>query len=353
VANATCDCCFTGASASKSLIYKGATSISNINEIRTTVRTFDEFPGTLKKASELEGKLEVYFELASRLLSAWLRRPYSQALESSQLDVHVLNLAILLDIQATRQFRTVVTLCQIGEGQNAEIVARALFETVIATNFVFEPISLVVKANQRRSPNASTNPDQWTVRVAGENDVPTTLSLKTRAQVYLAHNIRQRQRSAQSLAAEYNRVTGKHLEPRVDWPTDESLYEEIGIHWMSIQSNRPYTYSGLNLKNLSAASGGQFPFWYDALYSDLSRSVHSVDALACLAENLHSGECVPGWFSCDEIVWCALFYANLLFCWHIHIMDRHFDFGPEMKSKVSKLKGGVASLYFSRRDREG
>jgi hypothetical protein len=151
---------------------------NNLDESNTVI---EEFPKTAIKSADVDRKFKVYLKLASLMLSTWLRRPYQAALDNSKLDVRVRNLSILLDVQACRQFRSIIALCQIGESQNADIIARSLFETVIATNFIFEPIAIVVEPISRQPAKRLPSTNRWRARVARNDDQPSALSQSTRA----------------------------------------------------------------------------------------------------------------------------------------------------------------------------
>jgi hypothetical protein len=96
-----------------------------------------DFPGFDERSAEIQESYRADFELARRMFSSWVHRPIDRWLFKSELPGEVLSLSYMLNIQACRQFRSVIELCKIGEGENANILARSLFETTLGHFFHF------------------------------------------------------------------------------------------------------------------------------------------------------------------------------------------------------------------------
>src|ERR1700722_11057442 len=94
------------------------------------------FPDEAEQSSEMRQKLAPYFDLAERIHNFWLTHSRTEWLSKSILPSIVLNVATMLDIQIMRQFRSVIEECLRCEAYNANIIARSMFETVMAQRFV-------------------------------------------------------------------------------------------------------------------------------------------------------------------------------------------------------------------------
>src|SRR5687768_17099656 len=84
--------------------------------------TMIPFPDEADRTAQAHANLQVPFEFANRLYNFWLMRPKDRSIDRSGLPGHVLHLAMMLNIQACRQFRSVVEECRRCEAVCASIV---------------------------------------------------------------------------------------------------------------------------------------------------------------------------------------------------------------------------------------
>src|SRR5258708_1305400 len=92
------------------------------------------FPGEVESSAEMQQNLAAWFDLAGRIHNFWLTYPKDEP--KTKLPRLVVSVAEMLDVQAMRQFRSVVEDCRRCEAFNANIIARSMFETVMAQRFV-------------------------------------------------------------------------------------------------------------------------------------------------------------------------------------------------------------------------
>jgi hypothetical protein len=76
------------------------------------------------------------FDLAESLFNYWLDQDKNHWRAGVPLDSA--NLALILDVQAIRLFRSIVNDCRRAEASTASILTRTLFETVLAVLFLLK-----------------------------------------------------------------------------------------------------------------------------------------------------------------------------------------------------------------------
>src|SRR5947207_2628309 len=94
------------------------------------------FPGEEARLAELGTTLARPFDLAEAIYNSWLTHEKDKWVRQSKLPYVSVMLAMLLNVQACRMYRSVVELCRRGEALNAAILARTLFETVLGEVFI-------------------------------------------------------------------------------------------------------------------------------------------------------------------------------------------------------------------------
>src|SRR5947207_4021713 len=116
------------------------------------------FPGERERVEELQARLKNEFSLARRILGFWSTRSWYPHADRCSLGNFPVGMAMLLNVQACRQYRAAVDLCHRGEAECAHIIGRSLSETlatcfVLLPNVRLEPITVVdKKGNQRIDP---------------------------------------------------------------------------------------------------------------------------------------------------------------------------------------------------------
>jgi hypothetical protein len=109
------------------------------------------FPGEERKCEEIRQKAADHLDLARRLLSFWLGTDKDRGISRCKLPDVVVNVAAALNVKATRQYRTIIELCERGEASAAAAITRALFETDLATAWVLKR-RVLLKASNKMGP---------------------------------------------------------------------------------------------------------------------------------------------------------------------------------------------------------
>ena len=95
-----------------------------------------EFVGEQERSTEVQRNLADLFSLAESLFNYWLDQRKDKW--TAQVPIESANLALILDVQACRLFRSVIEECQRCEAFNASILARSLFETTLGAAFLLK-----------------------------------------------------------------------------------------------------------------------------------------------------------------------------------------------------------------------
>ncbi|MEX2306208.1 MAG: hypothetical protein WD738_01365 [Pirellulales bacterium] len=306
-----------------------------------------EFPGLAKRVEEIQGQNREALDLAARMFSTWINFPIIHWLRESELFGVILSLSYMLHFQACRQFRSVVELCKIGEGANAIILTRSLFETALAANFnLAETLYIVVapKLGQKygNPPKQEVLKDTWIARAPWKGEQCAPLSREKRALIYEAHCMAQGYKVAKGISERQLAATGEVLE--LDTDILDAAKRRLGPEWAYIQSHRPHTYSGLNLKDLADVSGRLFQNLYTT-YSDQSREVHGVDPISKVNVNHATGEVGAQWFSRDNTIKEVLFLANTLFFTFAITLNNNIGLGEEMDKALEGYFEELQTVY--------
>ncbi len=305
-----------------------------------------DFPGFETRVAEIQVQNSDAIELARRMFSSWINRPIDRWLSKSDLPGVVLSLSYMLNVQACRQFRTVVELCRIGEGANANIIGRSLFETVLAAHFILAEkfyIVLKPKLSKRHGNPPKRTPLKWTARPRQPGDRCRTMSREKRALIFQAHCMAQGYDIAEAIGTHIFVDTGKQL--TLDPKPLKDARKRIGPEWEYIQSHYPKTYSGLTLKALAEAAGHWFPIWYESMYPDQSRNVHGVDPISHLNIDQATGEVEGGWFSNDMTIKTALYCANLLFLAFTSCLNENIGLGGATDMLLNGYLDDMKKVY--------
>jgi len=305
-----------------------------------------DFPGHTDRIASIQQQFSAELKLAKRMFSSWMCRPIERWLYKSDLPGEVTGLSWMLNTQACRQFRSVVELCRIGEAENANALARGLFETVLASYFVLAPkFHIVVEPRRGKSPKRDVLKGKWHARVRHAGERCVTSRRKTRALLYMAHCVAQSVNVASTLSADHLARTGEELEPALDPRILSTAKNRIGRKWKYIQGHQPYTYSGLSVKGLADAAGHWFPDWYRIVYPDQSRHVHGVDPVSYVGRDKVSGQYQPAWFSNDLAIGCVLYCANMLFFSFTVCMNENVDMGNATEMLLDGYMDELKTIY--------
>lgn len=244
-----------------------------------------KFPDEDKLSAEVQARLAAEFDFARRLYGFWIRHPKDEWLDKSRLPGHTLDLAMLLNVQLYRQFRSVHDECCRCEAFSASIVGRSVFETIVALLFVLKPrVHIVVAPVIKNGIHAHTagGVPKWSAKPPSKKNPPskqTFLSRAARANLYFAHVA-----FADDLFAEKcQRTNGlKRLGALVAknvLPSTVAHFENlVGPQWTYILRDS-HGYSGLPLASLARLLDKNLARWYETIYHFQSRMVHANDAL--------------------------------------------------------------------------
>jgi hypothetical protein len=295
------------------------------------------FPNEEERSATVQRSLAKEFDLADRAYTFWLLQLKDEWLENSKLPRHVLELAMLLNLQACRHFRSIVEHCGRCEALNANIIARSLFETVLAQQFVLgkriritvEPILVngLPAQTQAGKPRFAAKVGSRNTAQAARPSLPRTL----RANLYWAHVCIDDQRAAEKL----RKVPGLKraavvIENGIDYSLTSAFEAKIGPQWSYILRNRPHSYSGLSVADLAKSLHSRFTMWYESIYHVQSRMAHGTDALQQL-EPSSDGRPTPSCLSSEAEVEGALRSGIAMFLANLCILQNNIGFGPEVE----------------------
>ncbi|WP_254510280.1 hypothetical protein [Anatilimnocola floriformis] len=120
------------------------------------------------------------FDFAHRMWDAWMHLPKEPFVFASKLDPMAGSVAMTLNVQACRQMRSVILLCEACEAGNALIVARSIYETAVALQWILAP-----SVNLGFEPVLGKT-DAWKVST---KSIDANLASRKRAAMYLAINV--------------------------------------------------------------------------------------------------------------------------------------------------------------------
>src|SRR5262249_40255969 len=94
------------------------------------------FPLEQKRSSEVQKNLASAFDLSEAMFNFWLVQEKDHWIGKSTLPPLAIYLAMMMDVQACRLFRSVIEECRRCEAFSASILSRALFETILGDGFL-------------------------------------------------------------------------------------------------------------------------------------------------------------------------------------------------------------------------
>jgi hypothetical protein len=166
--------------------------------------------------------------------------------ENKTLDTRAMRFGLGMLAMSTRRLRAIIALLELGLVEDAEILLRSLFESLLAFRFVFRR----QRALQRCSPGLQQALKRWP-------KIPSTMPAPVfRALLYDAHEMFQTAntfKEGKSVKGIARRCASS--ERRIA-PIVTGVAKLIGP-WHAILTNRPYTYSGLTVAQLAELYGLQ------------------------------------------------------------------------------------------------
>lgn len=281
------------------------------------------FPEEDRVKEELRNELGEYFDYARRLLRFWLEADKDKAIAKSTLAPVVLRVLLAMTVKTSRQFRSVVELCERGEAVDGSIIARSMFESVLVIGFVLKRTFI---------PRRFDGSGKETSRIEHPG---VSLTRELRAMLFLTHHVLQPGREAAKHAGRpgmkrfARRLAKLIAKDRVAEPYEQA----IGPDWTATLKKKPHTYSGLSISDLSRSLGKPFARWYDIVYGRQSEHVHPADLLHHMQMD-DEGTTRPQWHESVRHVRGTLETAVTMFYMTISRLNQHVRFGVAMDSAL-------------------
>lgn len=310
-----------------------------------------EFPFETERLADVESELATIFEFVRRMLRFWMEHPKNKWLDKSSLPADVLDLAMILNVQVYRHGRSTLELCQRGEGGDAMISCRALFETVLAMLFILKPrVGLVAvpeldKATGKpKTTAAGTAKFRAVLHKRKAGGIVGKLSRSDRANLYLAHAAFQDKVFAKKcMTIPGCKRTGRLVDRSITPSVVTHFEGRVGPEWAYILTHHPHTYSGLSVSDLAKELHPRMFQWYSTIYSYQSRVVHAADALRCATRV--GGIIRPVYFSPDHELMGTLEALSMLLLTCMATMQRYIGFGPSIDMVIPSFNKDRATIF--------
>jgi hypothetical protein len=307
------------------------------------------FPGEKQRSEEMQANLCDEFGLAERTYTFWCLQPKDRWLEASCLSPKVTHTAMLLNMQACRQFRSVIEECKRAEAISGAILARSQFETTLALFFILKPVvrigtRAVVDKNGRHVPDAFGDPKFAATPGSKNSKKPKRLSREFRATLYVAHGVLQDHYFARDCSTTPGRKRfGLMYQKKLSSTVLVNTETALGPEWSSILRGRS-GYSGLGVAGLAKLLHKKLEFWYRTVYHLQSRAVHSLDSMnACRRlDNRSIGAAV---FSEEGEGRLVLYSATGLFLLHLILLQKYIGFGEEVELELESFAAQHRQIY--------
>jgi len=303
----------------------------------------NQLPNEKAQLRKLKKLLAPQLDLADRVLDYWMHVPFDQLLSQSRETVGTVTVAMTLDTQAIRKFRTAIDLCRRGEGADASVIARSQFETAVATAWVLFPVVRLelVKRQDKRTRALLTHSDgsqKYMVKTPRRNNrlASHRISRNLRASILAAACEVQDQNFIRAKRAMPGRKrAAKLLASKQDPSITSGTLGMIGAEWYSVLQQSPHTYSGLSLSDLCRVLGKRLDYWYDLVYPFQSRDTHSVN----ISQYADSTDQVTSrsWFSPVSSLEGTLSSSITSFIIHADIMASHLFHNETISSEVKNF----------------
>jgi len=266
--------------------------------------------------------------LAARLLQSGLRavgavahRPRGRfrSRGSAGLRYNAFHVGLSLYVKSSKQFRSLILLCQAGLTEDAEIIARSLFETLLALNFVL-----------RRSVQLKENGKRIKVERHGRRQ---PLDCGFRTELYLAHYAFDLQRRVKG----WKNVSGLKRLSRT-WGDPAAIDRDaqqaelaVGPEWTHrLRSRR--SFSGLSIRDLADSFG--IVHYYASIYGHQSHLAHGADALSYLDLGDEPSKLSLALAPNTEAVGRILRLGSLLFTGCLDIASQRIGLGADKAVKA-------------------
>ncbi len=310
-------------------------------------------------SKEVRKSLEAQFGHAERTYSHWLKQKKKCWLAQSRLSDHVLCLAMTLNVQICRLFRSIIDDCSRCESYTANILSRSLFETILALQFILKSrVYIFVEPHCDKTTKAhlkdSDGDLQYISKTYAHNPPtrarPSFLSRDLRAHLYVSHDYFDSVRLTKECAGidglkRVARSRKKAEDPNVPF----TIRNTIGEEWFSILKHKK-SYSGLKVEQLAIILNRPRSRWYKTVYHIQSRMVHATDALQHVQEH-PDGRIGPKFFSTEDEVSTAMLSATALFLAGLFILQENIGFGDLNDTVIRGLNDEFKTMQQDRRSR--
>jgi Family of unknown function (DUF5677) len=302
------------------------------------------FPGEEDRIDEVSRHLATELEFADRLYRFWVEAPKDKWLNKSSLPETSKHLAMLLNIQVYRQFRSIVEDCRRAEAFCGNIVARSLFETTLGMLFILKPHLRIATGPFVKNGIQRTDGDgslKYCARPLKKREVAKGCpSRELRANIYLAHSLISGPLLFKRMAAiPRMKRLGKAKAAAVDELTADlqtAYRDKIGEEWWSVIHRAPHSYSGLGVETLAGVVDRSHILvrWYETVYRAQSDIVHAADALnhGHIAED---GIFQGRYLSSDEEVCGAVQEAVMFLLICMNTCQKYISFGSGVEMALN------------------
>jgi hypothetical protein len=293
------------------------------------------FPDQSEQTDAIETTLSCELEFADRLYRFWSDTEKQTEVNKSKLSDEGKLIAFALDVQLSRYFFSAVEQCRRGDAMTANILARSLFETVLATLFILRPyVPIVVDVSiDSYTKMPKVEKDGVTLIYSARKRGRKTKSLNAadralRADLYYLHAMLNEPKIFERMALipgmkRFGKAAAKRTKTAFSKMVD-SYKAKVQNRWWSVLNNHPYTYSGLTIAELAKSLHRRLDEWYKTIYHVQSGVAHSASALSCLQANEKAETIEPRFFSPIDEIRGALQAAVMIFLisiseWHSHV----------------------------------
>jgi len=294
------------------------------------------FPDEEMRSEEARQHLAHQFEFCDRLLRFWFEHPKEKWLAKSSLPGHVIDLAMTLNVQICRHFRSVLDECRRCEAAGALIVSRSLYESMLAVLFVLKPrVRIILEPLLDKSKQVKRTQSG---QIKYHAIIPTkkrrgkradNLDRSTRAYMYLAHSVvcdivlGRKCKNLDGLKRSGIRIEREAAKWLVHF---DAL---ISMSWMYVLTAEWQSYCGLSVSSIAKMLDSSMFRWYETIYSLQSRVVHAADALRFVTESPH-GMFEAAYLSNEPELRGVIEISTGLFLIHVMMMQKFIGFGPSI-----------------------
>jgi hypothetical protein len=318
-----------------------------------------QFPDEENRVEQVSNDLARKFEFAERIFGYWLETPKDKWLSKSSLPHNVKHVAMMLNVQAIRQFRSIVIECRNVEAISANIVARSLYETVVALLFILKPhVRIVTMPDTDKAGNQKKDSDgelKYIARPLRKKEKGKSPSRELRANLYLGKALVSAPRFFDRMGA----IPGVKRFGKTKAAATRKLtaglrkeYKQlVGQEWWSVLKHSSW-YSGLGVEALTKLvdRSGTLDRWYQTIYRAQSDIAHAADA-GIHAECTDNGILRPRFLSSNDEVCGALqeAVAFLLIC--INSCQKYIGFGAGVGMAVHGFLDEFHRVFLHSADR--